>query len=207
MGISVNLPRIETPPGEEVHDVHAARIIEKMIRYIEETSAILAAGAGKPPVNDANPKGQARVFKWFKDKLGFALLEARLTPGKRGRYTMEMTCWRASRVEKPWVTLVLTELVAKPGYRNHLKSYMILDITFHALQRLAQRSGVREPMDLLVRLSAVYRGVAEGLDKLLEEEKDPPWEGWRVPFDGGIAVVGRNPDRKGLLTVVTVLEP
>jgi hypothetical protein len=155
-------PTIEClgPPPER----HADRVTGDMIRFLitervgtqTRIEAELVRSFGK---RDGNPKAQAKLVERVKSAGGKTLLSVLLCPGKRGRYSLAIYDWVGFDPErnvtiqgsdvpplKPWLACWLTLFSALDGKRDSATGAFLL-VTHHALSRLAQRLGAREPDD------------------------------------------------------------
>jgi hypothetical protein len=99
-----------------------------------------------------------------------------------------------------------------------IEEYAIALIGPHALQRLAERCGARTPADILLHVKKLSRAVLMASTQEVDEEgkvvKAPlvdftqpmPDNGWRIAYDGGVAVLKLDDDSR-LPIIATVLPP
>jgi len=206
---------------------HADRVVAEMMRELAKKRAVLWGEMQAAILDsaDGNPRAQRKLEQRI---LRAGAMTTRLTPGKRGRYMLEIydyTGWDAGRDEeiiigdripqKPWIVCYLNVLRSKGGGRDEreLKSRALLFITHHCLSRMAQRLGMRTPDDVTVATRVIWRAAV----RLLREKDDieawlaAPRAGWRVPLikkDGSqhdIVVLQRH-DKREALVAATVMD-
>ena len=88
-------PRIQSPEGEPVHDIHAARITREMLVFLETENKRLWTGTvdALRTQQMGNPVGQRRAVEQFKRAAGPLALDIRLKPGKRGHCELTVAAW------------------------------------------------------------------------------------------------------------------
>lgn len=161
-----------------------------------------------------NPKQQMKMVDRLAKIGGNSLLAVTLTPGKRRKYTMSlflMVGWDNGEMidpkrpvpPAPWLALIAERVRSTHATIKHDQAVIGL-ISQHAIARLAERCGARDPHDLTMHARDLAQAILQ-LNKTADRNKPPP-EGWRAPFEGGIAVL-RLDEATGFPLVTTVLSP
>ena len=160
-----------------------------------------------------NPKQQMKMADRLTKIGGNSLLAMSLTPGKRRKYTLQlflMVGWHNGDLigdgpvpPAPWLALI-GERIRSTYAKVDNDQIVIGLICQHAIARLAERCGARDPHDLTMHARDLAHALLK-LNKVADRSKQPP-EGWRAPFRSGIAVV-RLDDTSGCPLVTTVLPP
>ena len=117
---------------------------------------------------------------------------------------------RASDVPplKPWLACWSTLFSALDGKRRSARGAFLL-VTHHALSRLAQRLGAREPDDLLAAMQTLGQA---GIARMHRDDDGVGMQAWydqppdRLPLLRGQAVIEKS-ETFGAPIVVTVLGP
>ena len=198
------------PPPER----HAERMAIEFARWLvaDEQRRYPAWKRAIKNRSDGNPKGQNRLLDALIEAAGPALLGYGLQPGKRRKYALSLhhLCgWdKGDLVDMdgpvppaPWLALVL-ELITCTYATVKQERICVGLISQHAIARLAERCGARDPHDVIDIARTMSIALLKALNKLYRDEEPP--EGWRVPFTGGIAVIRIDPETNYPL-VVTVL--
>jgi hypothetical protein len=208
------LPTIKSigPPPER----HAERMAIEFARWLvaEERRRIPLWDQVFKNASDGNPKGQIKMLERLAAISGNTLLDADLQPGKRRKYRMAlhlMVGWDngdliatdAPIPPAPWLALIVERVRLTYATTKHDQMVVAL-ISQHAIARLAERCGARNPHDLTYIARDMSRAILK-LNKTADRNAMPEG-GWRAPFDGGIAVV-RLDDDTGFPLVTTVLPP
>jgi hypothetical protein len=228
MSAEIPILRSIGPPPER----YADRVVASMLRSIaydraQRWQAVSDIFTDHSNRYDGNPLAQARMAEKMR-KAGAVLVKL-TNPGKRGKYTMDIYDWSGWNAEvpphgaeigvkdpipeKPQIVCWLNTIKGLGHHRYANKNTPILFIGHHALSRFAQRlyeghEGVEVTITadrLLVGVSDLWNA-AIGLiaEKGGKGALDvPPW-GWRIPFDGGVAVFNKHDQRKSLI-VSTIL--
>jgi hypothetical protein len=154
-----------------VPERHADRVVAEMLRFIarEHAGTYHRVIAAIQHDRCGNPTAQRRTVERIRRAAGPTLIDVELTPGKRGRYTIEFfdwVGWNEQRGEeiapgdplppKPWLACSFTVIKGTPTGRD-AEAYNCLLITHHALSRLAQRAGARSIADLITATAAIWR--------------------------------------------------
>jgi hypothetical protein len=202
--------------------LHAERVAAAMTRWLieEQLKRIPVWRSIIKKRNDGNPQAQRKFVKRLSEAGGPIAFNIMLDAGKRGRYQLYIHRWAGwdngvlldsldkngkngpPIPERPWMAVLLQKIVSK-GNGTHLfdnEEAIVTLITHHALARLAERCHAREPKDLLTAANSMSLAVMEGVPPT----GDPPLEGWKIPFDTGVAVV-RLDDTEQCPLVATVL--
>jgi hypothetical protein len=163
----------------------------------------------------------------MKDSFGHMVLDQWLKTGKRGRYRLDTHIWIPAPISlgRHCVGGILLTIESEGGCRRELvdgtwhrrqnrdhRETPTFMVSAHALQRIAQRTGVKTPMDLLRIMRAMGKAVldaelmlAGGKMSDLRDSRDRLLAGtWKLAFDGGVAVCKRDFD-EDVPIVVTVL--
>ena len=216
-------PVIESigPPPE----AHAQRIAGEMARWLiaQGEKRWKAMSEIVKTAKDGNPTAQWRFARRLAKAAGPAVFDVGVATGKRGKYTMRFSCWTgwvngkptadvAKLPDRPWLGIGWMTVTNKGNYQADFDDYIWLLINHHAMARLAERCGARTPLQLVNILGKLSKAFMEYAIAHTEpgEKADIPPEGWRVPFEGGVAVIstdteGVNPS--GLPLCMTVLPP
>jgi hypothetical protein len=196
------------PPPER----HADRVVAEMMRELAHKRAAVwrAMQEAIRTSSDGSPKAQRKLEARIRRA---GAVSTKLTPGKRGRYTLyvyDFTGWNERRdeeiklgdpiPERPWIACHLDRLQSEGGGRNAVdfKSEPFLFITHHAMSRVAQRLGMRTSEHMLSATHIIWNAAID----LFYEKKDlekvlaAPPQGWHVPVLNGTAVVVLRPHRK-----------
>jgi hypothetical protein len=223
----MTVPAITTagPPPER----HADRLVAEMLRHLAVTRARLSQRISEAILasSDGSPRAQRKMEVRVRRAGAIRTL---LTPGKRGRYTLnffDWTGWDPARGEeiklddpippKPqivcWMNGIKSE--GRGRCRANVISAPFLFITHHALSRAAQRLGART-LDHLEIVVAQLSDTA--LNLLVERDlgfvdgdgwaRVPPM-GWRIPLtaSGRILVVLKKHADRPALVAATVITP
>ena len=215
-------PRTHIPEGADVPERHADRVVAEMLQHIARWQQ---ARRSRPflvrkAMSAGNPKAQERLVERLRASGGIAAIDMKLTPGKRGRYMIEIhdwTVWDEARgvemasgtaiPEKPWLLCCVTGVRGLGDGHTKVDSCYVLHLTHHCLSRLAQRCGARTVDDLIAATKALwgsyraYRAVKPGTDTP---------DGTRLTVDlpnrmgKAVAVLRRHED--GGLIVATILD-
>jgi hypothetical protein len=200
---------------------HANRIISEMIRQMAREHAQLwdAIRAIAATSSDGNPRAQRKLEARIR-RLG--AVNTRLTPGKRGRYQLQLfddMGWDVARdapilvgdeiPQNVQIVCTLSVLESEGRGRNSvvLAARPVLFLTKHAMSRFAQRLGARE----LKYMRRVKNLMWNAAMSLLEEKQSldawlaAPPEGWRAPIaDGTAVVVLKRHEKREALIAATV---
>jgi hypothetical protein len=216
-------PVIESvgPPPE----LHAQRIAGEMAQWLIRQGEARWKKMADVVKNakDGNPKSQWRLANRLAVTAGPAIFDLAVAPGKRGKYTMRFSCWtgwvngeptKDGQVlpERPWLGIGWMTVKNKGGYHAEFDDYIWLLINHHAMARLAERCGARSPIQLAQMLGVMSKAFMRyAVDHTEPGEKASiPPEGWRVPFEGGVAIIAldtEGPRPSGLPLCITVLPP
>jgi hypothetical protein len=164
------------PPPEK----HADRVVAEMLRIMaaEHARVSLAIWATIESSSDGSPKAQRKMEARIR-AAGARL--TRLTPGKRGRYDLEicdLSGWDAARdtaielgdaiPDEPWIACWFTFLTSEGKGRGELKykSAPILFITHHAFSRAAQRWEARTIDHMQNVIEKIWIGIFKHLASL-----------------------------------------
>ena len=150
---------------------YADRIVAEMLRYTVAAQTRRWADVQRvlDNRNDGNPRGQAKMVKRLELAGGAFFYDVLLEPGKRGKYTvhvLDVAGWDPAKEEvitevdaipsKPWLACMVTKIESKGRHRYDDKSAVALLVTHHAMSRLAQRCGAKEPKDLIWAVHAIW---------------------------------------------------
>jgi hypothetical protein len=115
-----------------------------------------------PPLNDGNPKAQAKLADRIRAAAGRSVNGVWMFPGKRGQYELYVYDWvgwdhqrndyitrRDELPAQPWIVCEAVRLKGLGGGRHQADKAPIVFVSFHALQRLAERCNARTADDLL----------------------------------------------------------
>jgi hypothetical protein len=208
------LPKIKSigPPPER----HAERMAIEFARWLvaEERRRVPLWDEVFKNANDGNQKGQIKMVERLAKVSGNSLLSVDLQPGNRRKYRMIlqlMVGWDngdliaddAPIPPAPWLALIMELVHATYSTTKHRRLVLAL-ISQHAIARLAERCGARDPHDI-TRIAQDMSMAIIKLNKTADRNKMPEG-GWRAPFKGGIAVL-RVDDATGYPLVTTVLPP
>lgn len=216
-------PIIESigPPPE----LHAQRVAGEMTRWlIAQGDKRWKSMAGiVKNAKDGNPQAQWKLARRLAEAAGPAVFDVAVAPGKRGRYTMRFSCWtgwvngepvKQGQIlpEKPWLGIGWLTVKNTGNYQVEFDDSIWLLINQHAIARLAERCGARSPIQLVKVLSELSRAVMDYAVERIEpgEKLNIPPDGWRIPFDGGVAVIVRDTEGvnpSGLPLCITVFQP
>jgi hypothetical protein len=164
--------------------------------------------------NDGNPKGQMKLVERLAKAAGPFLLDNSLLPGKRRKYTLRLhrlIGWdKGGMIEigapipaAPWLAVIVERIVC--SYASIDQNYTVTAlISQHAIARLAERCGARDPHDVIEIARIMSLAIIKRLRNTYRNEM--PADGWHVPFEGGIAIVRFDSD-SGNPLVTTVLPP
>jgi len=185
---------------------HADRVTAEMIEFIVRLrAAVWAKGeATLPPSAMGNPTSQARHVARLRKLNGALWPFLHLTPGKRGRYTLELieiTGWDGNAHRRIDAFDDIAELPSRLWlYVEHIRSVCrinaasegsgggIVWLSHHALSRLCQRCNARRPRDLIVATHALVSAVceAETANILPRPIINPAGHRLRVELGGGL---------------------
>jgi hypothetical protein len=171
--VNAAAPRIQSPEGEPVHDIHAARITREMLVFLETENKRLWTGTvdALRTQQMGNPVGQRRAVERFKRAAGPLALDIRLKPGKRGHCELTVAAWtiwdaakgalvdplrRDSTATIAWLAVHLGHRVGLGRREHEWTGETNLLLTYHACLRAAQRKGVRTVPDLLTVLRDLW---------------------------------------------------
>jgi hypothetical protein len=206
---------------------HADRVTAEMLEFIVRLrAAVWAKGETTiAPGKMGNPISQARHVARLSNMNGALWPFVHLTPGKRGRYTLdivEITGWDclAHRQIDPfdditdlpprlWLYAQHLQIVGRPNADPDCSTAGIVLLTHHALSRLCQRCNARRPRDLIVATHALTNAVceAEVANTLPRPVTNPAGHRLRVKLGGGlgdcVAVLQRH-ERLDVTTPVCV---
>jgi hypothetical protein len=213
----------------EVPDRHAARIVVQMTRWLDAESIRICdtVEAHRHMFECGSPVAQERYAGRMKKAFGHLVLDQHLKTGKRGKYRLDTHIWVPAppSLGRHCIGGIMLTIDSAGGWRRECvegkwKRRQNRDcsevptflVSAHALQRTAQRSGVKTPFDLLSRLRAIGKVVLDAellrtggtLDGLRDNRAALHAGTWRLPFDGGVAVCKRDFD-EDVPIVVTVL--
>ena len=214
-------PVIESigPPPE----AHAQRIAGEMARWliVQSEKRWKAMAKVVEKAKDGNPTAQWKLAHRLAAAAGPAVFDLAVQTGKRGRYVMRFACWTGwvngeptssgqALPERPWLGVGWMTVTNKGGYHAEFDDYIWLLVNHHAMARLAERCGARTPLQLAATLGVLSKAFMKyAIDHTEPGEKATiPPEGWRVPFEGGIAVIATDtegPQPSGLPLCITVL--
>jgi hypothetical protein len=135
-------------------DRHAERILDDMLRFLQGQQKQLWANAAGSLTRKqmGTPVGQQRAVRRFTQAASPLLLDVRLWPAKRGKYTLLLNSWMVwdpgsggmavSRLPPPalaWLA-VTTALSTGANHSSEWECGALLLVTRHACIRLAQRA-------------------------------------------------------------------
>lgn len=219
----MNMPTIKSiglPPEK-----HADRVVAEMLRWTvaaqtkrwEKIQDILEKN------KDGNPRAQARMVQRLKDAGGAFFSDVFLDPGKRGRYTihvLDIAGWNPIKKkpivetkmipDKPWLSCNMTKIESKGRGVYDYKGATPLFVTHHAMSRLAQRFGARNPRDLLKGVHAIWDTYTAMRTENMAAIKRVLPADFRLKFllgekDFAWAVLNPYDDGDGGLVVATIL--
>jgi hypothetical protein len=208
------LPVIKSigPPPER----HCERMAVEFARWLvaQEHRYYPAWADALDTRNDGNPKGQMKMVERLAKAAGPMLLDNSLAPGKRRKYTLalhRLIGWdKGGMIEigapipaAPWLAVIVEQIVCSHAAIDQNYTVTAL-ISQHAIARLAERCGARDPLDVIEIARTMSLAIIKRLKKTYRDEM--PLGGWRVPFKGGIAIV-RFDEASGNPLVTTVLPP
>ena len=158
---------------------HADRVTSEMLEFIVRLrAAVWAKGeATIAPSAMGNPAAQERHVARLRKLNGALWPFVHLTPGKRGRFTLELieiTGWDGNAhrridafddiAELPsrlWLYVEHIRIVGRPNAEPEGSGGGIVWLSHHALSRLCQRCNARRPRDLIVATHALVSAVCE----------------------------------------------
>jgi hypothetical protein len=165
----VNQPIIQSvglPPEK-----HADRVIAEMLRVIAQQQPPLITRLKQivKTMPDGNPSAQQKIKNKLEEIGGLLIPDVFLIPGKRGRFTIDLTTIAAWNSEcqdyireatdcipdKPWLACLIVRYQSKGHHRYETSTAKVLLVTHHALSRLAQRYGAQTVNDLLIATDAM----------------------------------------------------
>jgi hypothetical protein len=148
-----------------------------------------------------NPKGQARFFRRLTGTMGPTMLDGCLYPGKRCAFDMVFFHYTVDSDRLLVSTARIKGLGVKGEQVCDVKSRILMCFTLHALQRLIQRSGVKQSDGYLTVLQGLQLPALKLVVALREGDMQDD-ETWPLPVvvsgqrvlmlvkrDGGMAVV------------------
>ena len=142
---------------------------------------------------------------------GKGIVELRLTPAKRGKFVMMWVQWQVVQPgtadllkkdeplpDRPWLSCDVAYVYGN----GEMNQYVAFVLTHHALQRLAERCGVRTPDDMLAALKDIWGSMRkkiaevklEAEDKATLKAKANEIKIWKLPFSNGVAIVEKTRD-------------
>jgi hypothetical protein len=132
-------------------DKHAARIVSELVqRLVEEQIGDSDRLADTwCDSADGSPKAQCRLVERIKCQRMRSLIEVKLTPGKRGRYSIYLVEWyawdpaRDAPIDRVPSTVRLNFYESKGRGNYDATGRLLAPITHHSLFRLVQRFGAR----------------------------------------------------------------
>jgi hypothetical protein len=203
------------PPPEK----HAQRLAAEMTRWLIEKqhSVDVEWRRAIRTRDDGNPAAQRRMVEKLKRIGGENVFAAYLKPGKRRKYELTLHRWTGWGLEgsifpgetipeRPWIGVFLT-FVRATYAKVDVDEHAVAIISHHALARLAERCGARKPQDLIGHARKLSNAVMDALlAQTVDFDKPPPGGCWRIPYDGGIMVLGLT-EEDSLPLVLTVLAP
>lgn len=161
--------------GAEPPERHAARVVAAMARWLVHMRVYLDNEVVKAlRVSRSyfgSPKAQERFAARLRKAGGQAFLDIDVKTGKRGRGTLFIATWHVydpttqkivdqndnARIpDEPWLAAIISYLDFKSGERGAKRLFVV---SHHALMRLVQRCGAREPLDLIKALAELYARV------------------------------------------------
>ena len=216
MSMPVIDPRCEGPPPTQ----HAMRVAGEMARWLiaEQLKRLPAWVETMGKRRDGNPIAQRKFVARLQAIGGPCAFNFMLQTGKKGRYTLYIHRWMgmhpktfklldepASAIpERPLLVVLFQRITSKGRYEDDVSTLPAGMLTHHALARLAERCGARDPHDLLAHAGnmsiAIIKAVIDGHIKSFWPEKGA----WNIPFPGGVAVTTRH-KQTGFVTIMTVL--
>jgi hypothetical protein len=202
---------------------HADRVVAEMLRFIAREQQ---ARRARPPlvhkaISDGSPKAQARMVERIRRSGGPIVIDVKLTPGKRGRYLIELYDWcvwddqRGIEINpgdaipnRPWLACNVTGIEGIGDSERRVESHNALFVTHHALSRLAQRCGARTVDDLIAAAKALWRAYYAYRMTMIPGAPTP--DGTRIAVDlpagMGRAVAVTRQHEEGGLIVATIIE-
>jgi hypothetical protein len=203
------------------HPIHADRVVASMLRDLAQKRARIeiAVGAAIDNSKDGNPRAQAKMAERMR-RAGAE--HVTLTPGKRGKYTIQIhhwVGWDASRdreigidspiPEKPWLGLRILHIETKGRGRGFADAAegVLLTISHHCLSRTAQRFGMRTNEHMLSAARWIWKATADLILKNARDWTSPPPQGLRVPLDtadNAVVVLKQHERRERTLVAATV---
>ena len=198
---------------------HANRVVAEMLRDLARKRAQIevAVSAAVDNSKDGNPRAQAKMAERMR-RAGAEHVS--LTPGKRGKYTIQIwqwVGWDAGRdreigidspiPEKPWLAFRVLHIETKGRGRGFadIAEAPILLISHHALSRAAQRFGMRTNDHMLAAARRILDATADRIN--VRDWTPPPPQGLRVPLDtadNAIVVLKQHESRERTLIAATV---
>jgi hypothetical protein len=204
------------PPPER----HADRVVAEVLRVTAVSHASTKQAISDAIINssDGSPKAQRKMEARI--KAAGASNNTYLTPGKRGRYALQiydLSGWDPARdieiglndpiPREPWIVCWLNLLESEGRGRIDLKSAPILFVTHHALSRAAQRWGARTVNDLISVVHVVWNGALRHInshDDLSWLELPPQGIRIQVGTEQTLTVVLKRHDKWNALIAATV---
>jgi hypothetical protein len=178
----------------------------------------MAVGAAIDNSKDGNPRAQAKMAERMR-RAGAEHVS--LTPGKRGKYTLQVWQWvgwdpiRDREIgidspipEKPWLAFHIFHVETRGRGRGFadIAEGPVLLITHHALSRTAQRFGMRTNDHMLAAARRILHATADLIFKTRDWTPPPP-QGLRVPLDTAdkaVVVLKQHASRERTLVAATV---
>jgi hypothetical protein len=200
------------------HFLHADRVVAEMLRDLAKKRAQIemAVGAAIDNSKDGNPRAQTKMAERMR-RAGAEHVS--LTPGKRGKYTLQIWQWigwdpirdQEIRIdtpipEKPWLAFHVLHVETR-GRGRGLADIAEGPITHHALSRAAQRFGMRTNDHMLAAARRILHATADLIHDNARDWTPPPPQGLRIPLDtadNAIVVLKQHASRERTLVAATV---
>jgi hypothetical protein len=209
---------VDLPPEK-----HADRVVAEMLRFIarEQQARRARNRLVQKAMPDGSPKAQARMVEGIRRSGGPAVIDVKLTSGKRGRYLIAIYDWcvwdeqRSIEInpgdvipDKPWLACNVTGIAGVGDGEPRVEGHNVLFVTHHALSRLAQRCGARTVDDLIAAAKALWRAYYAYRMTMPPGVSTP--DGMRIAVDlpagMGRAVAVTRQHEEGGLIVATIIE-
>ena len=213
----MRIPTIQSegPPPER----HAARVVREMAHWlrIERDRLHVLMVAALRGASLGNPKSQQRAIDRLTAVGIKALMHMHFESGKRGKFTLWCSLWEIydpindkiiskpedQTPDQPWLACMLVKWEGLGNYRTKHDARRMFALTHHAMQRLAERSSVCTPDDLLMVMVEIHEALVSRMDAAREKGK-PRQIDKHIPVPGGVAIVEWEDDC-GMFVVKTVL--
>lgn len=204
--------------GEAPPDRYAERIVAGMARWLVgmrvylDNEVLQAIRVTKS--HFGSPKAQQRLAARLRKAGGWGFLDVSVKTGKRGRFTLRFAEWciydpathkavdndEAAIPDEPWLECLITVWQFPEGGPRTISLFVI---SHHALTRLVQRCGAREPFDLIKAFAELYARIL--VERIAKKETLDRHAVHYFDVAGGKAVV-KYDDAHKTEVVITVLD-